>query len=144
MVSNTISDGNGNDTIYAGNGGDTITAGNGNDQVFGGAGNDTITVGNGNDWVQGGGGCNHISGCGWIYNNTPPGYSAGLTWYQANDPATYVDDVWDSCDGGDIYDANASEQNYGYVIPNGNEQITVDLGRRVPLAMPVLGLVLGQ
>jgi hypothetical protein len=127
-VSNTITAGDGNNTVYAGSGGDTITLGNGNNQVFGGAGNDTITAGDGSNWLQGNGGCNQISGSGWIYNNTPPGYSAGRAWYAANDPATYVDDVWDSTDGGHIYDPNASEQDYGYVIPNGIERITLELG----------------
>ena len=75
----TIYGGNGNDTIYGGNGHDTIDAGTGDDivydgqggslifagtgnnTVYGGAGNDTITAADGNNTIYGGGGNDSIT-----------------------------------------------------------------------------------
>ena len=52
----------GNDTVYAGNGGDSIdaSASSGNDSLVGGTGNDTIYGGTGHDMLVGGGGHNQL------------------------------------------------------------------------------------
>lgn len=73
----TISGGNGDDTIFGQNGNDTIDAGAGNDWVDGGSGNDTIRGGAGNDFIDGGAGDDTLYGddgndiiYGWTGNDT--------------------------------------------------------------------------
>ena len=68
----TISDGGaGNDTIYAGDGGDYILGGSGNNEIYGGAGYDTLDGSAGqNNWIQAGSGGGLITGGGgndWLY-----------------------------------------------------------------------------
>ncbi len=50
-VANSISTGDGNDTVSAGAGNDIVDVGAGNDTVYAGYGNDTITGGEGNDVI---------------------------------------------------------------------------------------------
>ena len=50
----TLNGGNGNDIVDGGDGNDTIDGGNQNDTLNGGAGNDTLTGGNQNDVLNGG------------------------------------------------------------------------------------------
>jgi len=58
----TIMGGDGNDTLTAGGGTDLIEGGAGNDFIFGDGGADTIFGGDGNDIITGGGGSNNITG----------------------------------------------------------------------------------
>ncbi|MGB3280150.1 MAG: calcium-binding protein, partial [Pseudorhodobacter sp.] len=50
----TVTGGNGNDTVYAGTGADLVLGGNGNDVLIGLAGADTLRGGGGNDFLKGG------------------------------------------------------------------------------------------
>ena len=59
---NTISGGNGNDTISGGLGNDTILGGLGDDNIYDGNGNNSIDGGDGNDNLQGGTGNDFILG----------------------------------------------------------------------------------
>src|SRR5687767_475997 len=58
----TLSGGNGKDTIYGLGGDDIISGGNGVDNLFGGDGNDQLTGDNGNDNLTGGGDDDLIDG----------------------------------------------------------------------------------
>ena len=60
-TTSTITEGNGNDTVYGAAGSNTITVGNGNDDIYAYDGNNTITVGSGSDYIQAGDGNNSIS-----------------------------------------------------------------------------------
>ena len=62
LVSQTITGGGGNDTLYAGAKADTVDGGAGVDTIYGGAGNDTIGGGAGNDIIFGQGGIDNIDG----------------------------------------------------------------------------------
>lgn len=57
----TITAGNGNNTITTGGGADVITAGTGNNTIVAGAGKDTITVGSGTNSITGGTGADTIT-----------------------------------------------------------------------------------
>jgi S-layer protein len=57
----TITAGNGNNSITTGGGADVITAGTGNNTIIAGAGNDTITVGSGTNSITGGAGADTIT-----------------------------------------------------------------------------------
>lgn len=58
----TITVGNGHNAIVAGLGNDTVTAGNGGNSIWGGGGNDTVTSGTGNDRMDGGSGDDTLTG----------------------------------------------------------------------------------
>jgi serralysin len=58
----TISGGNGADTMDGGDGNDSLTGGNGNDIMNAGAGNDSLDGGNDNDTMNGGAGTDTLSG----------------------------------------------------------------------------------
>ena len=83
---NTVTLGNGNDNVQAGDGNNTVTLGNGNDNVQLGTGNNTVTLGNGNDNVQAGNGNNTIT----IGNGNDKSRSATATtwWWPATATTT--------------------------------------------------------
>jgi len=62
VQSNSLTTGDGNDTIYAGAGNDAVEAGGGDDTLDGGSGDDTLDGGTGEDLLLGGDGADVLNG----------------------------------------------------------------------------------
>lgn len=102
--------GNGRDTILGNDGNDYIDGGNDNDSLLGGAGNDTIRGGNGDDYIEGGVGNDRLYG------------DAGVNTFKFS--AGDGNDVIYSGSGHDILDfSNFNFENDFRFVKNGNDLI---------------------